>query len=500
MPSGQKVISGVVILQKAANFVKRKKCLARLFACFFKNVDYIKIPYTKDLTSQKMNATLKKLRDDAVAIFQAGLRAVEPAEAVRRYVRHESGSLFVAGRKYDLGAFRNIYVIGAGKAACPMAKILEEMLADRLSGGHVNVKYGHVTPLQKIQVQEAGHPVPDAAGLAGTQKILELLAAVEKDDLVIAVLSGGGSALLPMPSAGITLEEKQATTKLLLACGATINEMNAIRKHLSLVKGGQLARAAHPAKLITLILSDVIGDPLDVIASGPTVADTSTFQEVQSILDKYGIREQLPASVQKHLAKGLAGEAPETPKPGASIFAKTQNLIVASNRQAIEAAQAEAKNRGYQPLILSTLIEGETREVARVHAAIAKEIRASGHPLPAPACVISGGETTVTLRGNGLGGRNQEFVLAAAIDIAGVPETVILSGGTDGTDGPTDAAGAICDSETFRRAAESALQPQEFLNNNNSYRFFARLGDLLITGPTNTNVMDLRLVLVGRHP
>jgi hydroxypyruvate reductase len=447
-----------------------------------------------------VSEALKKLRRDAMAIFQAGLRVVAPEEAMRRYVRRETNALLVAGRRYDLTAFHQIILIGAGKAACPMAKVLEEILAERLTGGHVNVKYGHLTPLKKIQVQEAGHPLPDAAGLAGTKKILDLLATAEKDDLVIAVLSGGGSALLPMPSAGITLEEKQATTKLLLSCGANINEMNAIRKHLSQVKGGQLAAAAYPATLITLILSDVIGDPLEVIASGPTVADTSTFQEVQSIVDKYGIGAQLPVSVQKHLAKGLAGEAPETPKPGDAIFAKTQNLVVASNRQAIEAAQAEAKNRGYQPLILSTMIEGETREVAHVHAAIAKEIRASGHPLPAPACVISGGETTVTLRGAGLGGRNQEFVLAAAIDIAEAPNVVILSAGTDGTDGPTDAAGAVCDGETFRRATEQALQPQAFLNGNDSYRFFSALGDLLITGPTNTNVMDLRLMLVGPHP
>jgi glycerate 2-kinase len=447
-----------------------------------------------------MREALKKLRRDAAAIFQAGLRAVAPEEAVRRHVHRDGDILIVADRRYDLTAFRKIIVIGAGKAACPMAKVLEEMLAERLTSGHVNVKYGHLAPLKKIQIQEAGHPVPDAAGLAGTQKILDLLATVEKDDLVIVVLSGGGSALLPMPSAGITLEEKQATTKLLLACGANINEMNAVRKHLSQVKGGQLTRAAYPATLISLILSDVIGDPLDVIASGPTVADTSTFQEVQLILEKYGIREQLPTSVQKHFTKGLTGEVPETPKPGDPIFNKTQNLIVASNRQAIEAAQVEAQERGYGTLILSTLIEGETREVARVHAAIAKEIRASGHPLPPPACVISGGETTVTLRGNGLGGRNQEFVLAAAIDMAGVPDVVILSAGTDGTDGPTDAAGAVGDGETVRRAMTLALQPQTFLKNNDSYRFFEKLGDLLITGPTNTNVMDLRLLLVGRRP
>lgn len=443
-----------------------------------------------------MNPT-KKLRDDAIAIFQAGLRAVEPAEAVRRYVGRNQNILTVANRRYDLNDFRQIFVIGAGKAACPMAAALEEILSDRLTGGQVNVKYGHLAPLKKIRAQQAGHPIPDEAGWRGTQKILELLAQAEKDDLILCALSGGGSALLPMPSPGISLEDKQNTTKLLLACGATINEMNTVRKHLSQVKGGQLAAAAYPAALVTLILSDVIGDPLEAIASGPTVPDHSTFNDVQMILDKYKIRGSLPESVQKHIAKGLAGEIPETPKPNDAIFAKTQNLIVASNRQAIEAAKAAGQKLGYHTLILSTLIEGETKEVARVHAAIAKEIRLSGNPLQPPACVISGGETTVTLRGHGLGGRNQEFVLAAAIGIAGLSDAVILSAGTDGTDGPTDAAGAICDGETIRRAIELNLDSQVFLNDNNSYRFFEKLGDLVITGPTNTNVMDLRILLIG---
>jgi hydroxypyruvate reductase len=351
--------------------------------------------------------------------------------------------------------------------------------------------------LEKIHIQEAGHPVPDEAGMRGTEKILDLLRQADENDLVIGAISGGGSALLPLPVAGISLEDKQAATKLLLACGATINEMNAVRKHISQVKGGQLARAVYPATLITLILSDVIGDPLDVIASGPTVPDESTFKDVQRILGKYNIPAQLPASIKKHIEKSLAGAAPETPKTGDPIFNKTQNLIVASNRQAIAAAKAEAQKRGYQTLILSTLIEGETREIARMHAAIAKEIHLSGNPVPPPACVISGGETTVTLRGNGLGGRNQEFVLAAALEISGWPDTVILSAGTDGTDGPTEAAGAIGDGKTVERATALGLKPQIFLAENNSYRFFEKLGDLMITGPTNTNVMDLQIMLVG---
>lgn len=444
-----------------------------------------------------MESVQQKLREDAAAIFHAGLHAVEPAAAIRRHVHREKNFLTVADRQYDLNRFKNIFVVGAGKAACPMAARLEEILAERVAGGQVNVKYGHLSPLKKIQVQEAGHPVPDEAGLEGTKKILALLRQADQHDLVFVVISGGGSALLPLPCAGITLADKQATTKLLLACGATINELNAVRKHISQVKGGQLARAAYPATLVTLILSDVIGDPLDVIASGPTVPDQSTFQTVQNIVEKYGLLARLPLSVQKHLANGLAGAAPETPKADDPIFHHTQNLIVANNRQAIAAAQTEAEKRGYRTLVLASMIEGETKDVARVHAAIAKEICLTGNPLPSPACVISGGETTVTLQGNGRGGRNQEFVLAAAIDIAGWPNLVILSAGTDGTDGPTDAAGALADGDTIQRAARLNLNPQSFLADNNSYHFFSPLGDLMITGPTNTNVMDLRIILTG---
>jgi glycerate 2-kinase len=300
---------------------------------------------------------------------------------------------------------------------------------------------------------------------------------------------------MPLPAPPITLEEKQATTKLLLACGADIHEINALRKHISLIKGGQLARLAHPATVMSLMLSDVIGDNLDVIGSGPTAPDASTFARVKEIVDKYELWDRIPAAVRQRIEAGLAGEIPETPKPGDPAFVRTRNRIVGSNDLAVRAAAERAKALGFRTLVLSTFVEGETREVARMHAAIAKEIVHSGRPLRAPACIITGGETTVTLKGAGLGGRNQEFALAAAIDIAGLPDVVILSGGTDGSDGPTDAAGAMADGHTLERFPAA----REFLSRNDSYHYFERLDDLLITGPTNTNVMDVRLILIARN-
>ena len=295
-----------------------------------------------------------------------------------------------------------------------------------------------------------------------------------------------------MPASPITLEEKQATTKLLLACGASIHEINAVRKHISLIKGGQLARLAYPATVISLLLSDVIGDNLDVIGSGPTAPDASTFAGVREILDRYRISQGAPISVRERIESGVRGDIAETPKPADPAFRRTQNLVVGSNRLAVDAAALEARRRGFRTMVLSTFIEGEARDVARVQAAIAKEILISGRPLKPPACVISGGETTVTLRGPGLGGRNQELALAAAIDIAGLDRVLILSAGTDGTDGPTDAAGAIADGQTLAR---SACDAKQYLADNNSYRFFEPLGDLIKTGPTNTNVMDITIVL-----
>lgn len=438
------------------------------------------------------------LRKKALDIFEAALRAADPAEAVLRHLRVERGALAAGGRRYPLDSFGRIYVVGAGKAGAAMARAVERLLGRRISAGLLNVKYGHTAKLRRIELNECGHPVPDRAGVDGAQRIAALVRQAGKDDLVICLVSGGASALLPAPAPPVTLEDKQETTRLLLACGAGIHEINAVRKHISLLKGGQLARLASPAGVLSLLLSDVIGDDLDVIGSGPTAPDASTFASARAVLVKYQLEDRVPRSVSERLRLGAAGQLPETPKASDEIFCKVQNVIVGSNRLAVEAAAARAREIGFRPVVLSTFIEGETREVARVHAAVAKEILASGRPARPPVCVISGGETTVTLRGSGLGGRNQEFALAAAIDLDGLPGVVLLSAGTDGTDGPTDAAGAIADGHTLRRARALGLDAAKHLAANDSYRFFEPLGDLIRTGPTNTNVMDIRLLLVGR--
>lgn len=442
------------------------------------------------------NTVLEKMRTDAVSIFKAGLEAVSPGTAVRHFLRREGNRLRVKDTTLDLGDFQNVYIVGAGKASAAMAQAAEDVLGNRISDGVVVVKYDHVADLKYTSLVEAGHPVPDENGRKGAEKILALLSRADENDLVICMISGGGSALTPLPAPGLTLADKQKTAQVLLACGASIHEINAIRKHMSGIKGGLLARAAYPARLVTLILSDVVGDDLDVIASGPGVPDSSTFSDCMAIMEKYGIADQLPAHVTAHIRSGISGDIPETPKTGDTIFNHTRNVIVGSNSDAIRAAGLAAKRLGYHPITLSSMIEGETREVARVHAAIAKEILKSGNPVPRPACVLSGGETTVTIRGTGKGGRNQEFALAAAIEIATLENVVIFSAGTDGTDGPTDAAGAMADFSTVSRALELSMDPQAFLSDNDAYHFFKPLGNLIMTGPTHTNVMDLRILLV----
>jgi glycerate 2-kinase len=441
--------------------------------------------------------TISKLRQDAIDIFKAGLKAVDPVTAVKKYMQRDGQTLILDGKEYDLNQFDKIYVVGGGKAGASMAAAVEDILGNLITEGIVNVKYGYTAKLNKIKINEADHPVPDEAGSLGAEEIVKLVGSAKENDLLICLISGGGSALLPLPVQGISLNEKQEVTKKLLACGASINEINAVRKHMSRIKGGQLARFSYPATLITLILSDVIGNYLDVIASGPTVPDSSTFGDAKEILERYGIWNTIPDTVKNHFEKGIEGNIPETPKAGENIFSKTQNVIVGSNIQAVMAAREKAGNLGYNTVVLSSFIEGETKEVARVHASVAKEILQTGNPVSTPACIVSGGETTVTIRGKGKGGRNQEFCLAAAIDIEGLDSVVILSGGTDGTDGPTDAAGAICDGQTLQRALDKGMKALDYLCDNNSYTFFKNLDDLLITGPTNTNVMDLRLVMVG---
>jgi len=441
--------------------------------------------------------SLAELRRDALAIFHAGLGAVDPAEAVKRHVTYGDGHLKAGDRSYDLSSFESVYVVGAGKAAARMAQGVEELLGPRLAAGVVSVKYGHAVPLKIVRVHEAGHPIPDDAGVGATEELIRLLRKTGDRDLVLCLLSGGGSALWVSPAEGITLQDKRETTRALLGCGATICEMNAIRKHISRIKGGRLAQLASPSTLLVLILSDVVGDDLESIASGPTVPDSSTFADCLGILKRYGVIDRIPPAIRAYLEQGAGGTKEETPKARDPAFARTQNVIIGSNIQAIQAARDKAVELGYNSFILSSFVEGETREVAKVHAAIAKEIRCTGHPVAAPACVISGGETTVTIRGRGKGGRNQEFALGAAIALDGWQGIVVLSGATDGTDGPTDAAGALADGESVPRARVMGLAAQACLGENDSYHFFHQLGDLLITGPTFTNVMDLRLVLVG---
>ncbi|MCS7287235.1 MAG: glycerate kinase [Anaerolineae bacterium] len=439
-------------------------------------------------------------KEEIKAIINAALKAVDPAEAIRKVVKRENDKLIVADRIYDLSYFQRIIVVGGGKAGAPMAAAVEEVLGERITGGWVNVKEGYILePFPaRIYINQAGHPTPNEAGFEGAKKIMEMVSGLGERDMVITLISGGGSALMPLPAEGITLEDKKLATSLLLRCGATINEMNALRKHISAIKGGQLAKAAYPATIISLILSDVVGSPLDTIASGPTAPDPTTFSDAWKVLEKYGILTEMPQSIVERLQRGMKGEIPETPKPGDPVFDRVQNVIIADNYIAATAALEEARRWGFNALLLTTFLEGEAREIGKAVAALGKEIALRGIPIPPPACLILGGETTVTIKGKGKGGRNQELALAAAIALEGWDEITIVTLATDGTDGPTDAAGAIVDGTTVRRGLEKGLSPLAYLQDNDSYTFFKALGDLLVTGPTNTNVNDLVFILVKR--
>lgn len=435
-------------------------------------------------------------REQVVSILDAALAAADPVAAVKRAVRCEGQLLWVDGQRYDLANYDRLYVVGGGKASGAMAAALEDILGSWLSAGWVNVKDGYTAPTRIVHLAEASHPLPDERGLAGARRMVDLLQGTMPRDLVFCVISGGGSALMTLPVDGVSLADMQALTAELLCCGATINEINTIRKHLSQLKGGNLARHAAPATVIAIIVSDVIGSPLDIIASGPTVPDTGTYGQALAVLRKYDLLDAVPASILQYLRAGVKGEVAETPKVGDPIFGRVQNVVVADNRLAAEALQQKAEALGFNTLLLTTFAEGEAREVAKLLVAIAKEIAATGQPVAAPACVIIGGETTVTVTGQGRGGRNQELALAAAIGMRGLERTMIVSLATDGTDGPTDAAGAIVEGATLDWAQALGLDAQQYLRNNDAYHFFQPLGDLLLTGPTNTNVNDLSLVLV----
>ena len=433
-------------------------------------------------------------REAIHAVQAAALAAVEPGAAVRRYLRLDGRTLTVAGRPYDTSAFDSIWAIGAGKAAPAMAAAVASLLGDRLAGGLVVAKAGHAGQTCNagpIAIVEAGHPIPDEAGVRAAQRLAGLLSGLSTRDLVLVLLSGGASALTTLPAPGLSLADLQETTALLLGCGASILELNTLRKHLCLLKGGDLARRAAPASLIGLILSDVVGDPLDAIASGPTAPDPTTFADAWDVLERYGLKARVPEAVREHLRAGLAGRVPDTPKPGDPLFLRVQNVVVGSNRLAAEAAVDTARASGLHSLLLSTFVEGEARQVARVAAALARELACYDRPVRRPACLVLGGETTVTLTGQGKGGRNQELALAAALAMQELPGVLLVALATDGNDGPTGAAGAVATGDTVARARALGLDPAAHLRENNSYPFFDSLGDLIITGPTGTNVNDL---------
>ncbi len=431
-------------------------------------------------------------------IMAAALQAVEPGTAVQKFL-HRNGKLLNAGQQsYDLSKIRRVFLVGAGKAGIPMGYAAAQLLGDKLYDGLIITKdgYGELPAGWPSQVRlvYAAHPVPDERGAAAAGSMKQLLQAASEDDLVVCVISGGGSALMADPLGDIRLSDLQDLTSRLLASGASIQEINTIRKHLSYLKAGRLAELASPAMVLTLILSDVVGDPLDMIASGPTVPDPTTYGQALAILERYRLVKEISHAVLKTLQRGVRGELEETPKPGSPIFQRVQNVIVASNAQAAQAARQQAEQEGYYSLLLTNRLTGEASRAGLILAAIGRQL-VLNRTVNRPICLIAGGETVVTLRGKGKGGRNQEMALAAVQTLAGIEGIGFITLATDGGDGPTDAAGAVVTGETYRRAQAAGLDPQEYLRQNNAYPFFARLGDLLKPGPTQTNVNDLAFLI-----
>ncbi|MCD6319243.1 MAG: glycerate kinase [Candidatus Desulfofervidaceae bacterium] len=423
-------------------------------------------------------------------LFWTGIRAVNPYTAVKEYLKKVQEEI-----KTD--EYQKVIVIGFGKAAYTMAKAVEEEWGDLIDTGLAITKYGHGGKLDKIKITEAGHPLPDENGVKATEEIIKLIKAnAGEKTLILCLISGGGSALLVAPYEGITLAEKQSVTQLLLKAGADITELNAVRKHLSRVKGGRLAERAYPSRLIALILSDVIGDPLEVIASGPTAPDETTYRDALTVLKKFSLFPHTPPQMIELLEKGKQGLLPETLKKDNPIFKHVTNVIIGNNRKALNAVKAKAFELGFQPQIISSEIQGEAREVGEYLANLASEAQKTLSD--SPKCLISGGETTVAVKGKGLGGRNMELALAFALKVAGKKGISLLSAGSDGTDGPTDAAGAIVDGNTILRAREVGIVPEVYLGNNDAYHFFQKVGGLFISGPTGTNVMDIQIILIEK--
>lgn len=434
-------------------------------------------------------------REKAIGIFLAGVESVKPDILIKRYVSINHNVLQIEEIGFDLSALKNIYVVGAGKASAMMAQAMESILGSRITAGHIITKYEHSVPLEFIKITEAGHPVPDENGIKGTEQIMSIVKKAGKDDLVICLISGGGSALLADVPEGCTLDDLKSVSNILLKTGADITEMNCIRKHLSKVKGGQLAKAASPARVVSLILSDVIGDPLDVIASGPTAPDPTTFADAISIIRKYKIESQIPEQIYRVLQEGFDKKRQETLKESDEVILNTHNLIIGTNKLALKTAKEKAESFGYKSEIMTNKIDGDVNDVASYIVETAINVKKE-ETINKKICLLFAGEPTVKVKGKGLGGRNQHLALLTAGLIKDFPGITLLSGGTDGSDGPTDAAGAVVDSLTAKNASNLHLDMEQYINNFDSYHFFKQEGGLIITGPTQTNVMDLMIVLI----
>ena len=433
-------------------------------------------------------------RKEAIEIFLAGVESVKPDNLIKRYVSINKNTLQIEEITFDLSVVENIYVVGAGKASAAMAQALESILGSRITGGHIITKYEHSLPLKFIEITEAGHPVPDENGIRGTEHILSIVNSAEKDDLVICLISGGGSALLADVPEGCTLDDLKVLNNVLLKIGADITEMNCIRKHLSKLKGGLLAKAASPARVVSLILSDVIGDPLDVIASGPTAPDPTTFADAISTLRKFKIENEIPVQILKVLQDGFEKKRQETLKESDEVLLRTSNLIIGTNKLALKTAKQKAESFGYESQIVTDRLDGDVTDAADLIIETVKMVKEG--KVNKKSCLLFAGEPTVKVNGKGLGGRNQHLALLAAKSLKNLPGITILSGGTDGSDGPTDATGAVVDCFTSKHASKFNLNMEQYINSCDSYHFFKQAGGLIITGPTKTNVMDLMVVLI----
>ncbi len=439
---------------------------------------------------------LDKLHRDVLVAMDEALAAAQPARIIKRHLKLDGEVLRADELRFPLKNYRRIFVIGGGKASGFMAKEVEKLLGKRIASGLVIIpEYLKPRPRsRRIRYHPATHPVPTRKGLRGVLSMLDLVKNVSRSDLIIVLLSGGGSALMPMPAKGISLSDERHVTSLLLESGASIQEINVVRKHLSQIKGGRLAERLYPATVLSLIISDVVGDKLDAIASGPTAPDPTTHRDAKRVLLKYNLWSRVPASARKVIHEGLAGSIPDTPKKGDRAFRFVHNLIVGSNRESCFAAATAMRKAGYSTQILSTRITGEAREVGRVLGSIVTDVRDYGLPVAPPAALVAGGETTVTVQGKGKGGRNQELTLAAAVMMSDSRGIVIGSLATDGVDGPTEAAGALADGTTVARANKLRMSSEEYLRNNDSYRYFLKLKDLIVIGPTGTNVNDITIL------